>query len=123
MKTKLQAIWEQSLDHSDCLELQKPLLFPFLISSYLTLTPHVQAQGFFVDLRDSGQTYRLKGLFMGTDLAGMLEASDCEAVDIVFPFLGAVVDDCCGLNENCYQTTAVLSEFKLDCSSEAARSV
>lgn len=53
--------------------------------------------GLHVDFLKSPVNGRLFGLFTWTSLMGMLEAADFNIVDMVSPFLGAIIEDCCGL--------------------------
>lgn len=42
---------------------------------------------------------RLNGFFTETGIVGMLEAKEYDSVDMVSPFLGAIIDACCGLTD------------------------
>lgn len=52
-----------------------------------------------MDFRNDGQSNHLKDVFKKTSIAGRLEASANEIVDVVFPFLEAIVEALCDSNE------------------------
>ena len=52
--------------------------------------------GIVVDFSKGKHEGRLSGLFSDNGLIGMLEASDYKDIENVSPFLGAIVDRCCG---------------------------
>ena len=47
----------------------------------------------------------LSGFFTDSGILGMLEASDLDRIDEVSPFLGAIIDRCCGETKNAPVTT------------------
>lgn len=49
--------------------------------------------GIWVDFKKPGKSNRFTGLFTETGMTGMLEAADFDSVDMVSPFLGAIVDE------------------------------
>lgn len=53
--------------------------------------------GFNVDLSKAGNSNRLTGLLDENELPGILQASDFDAADNVFSFLGALANSMCGL--------------------------
>lgn len=71
------------------------ILNRFLSHAYTALI----CSGLCVEFRKPGKTNHLNGLFTENGLDGILKASGCDAVDTVFPFLGAIFDACCGSNE------------------------
>lgn len=55
-------------------------------------------------------TSQLNELFTETDLAGMLQAFDCDTIETVLPFIGAMVDECCN-----FLTTAEIMKVFAKC--------
>ena len=53
---------------------------------------------------------KLDGFFTEDGIRGMLEGKDYKAVDMVFPFVGAFIDMCCGDEESC-PITKISSQY------------
>lgn len=49
-----------------------------------------------VDLSKAGNAQRQAGFFADTGIIRMLEAAEYDDVDKVSPFLGTIMDRCCG---------------------------
>lgn len=49
---------------------------------------------------ETGLNSRLNGLFAESGLIGMLETTDYEAIEVAFPYYGAIVDKFCGLDKS-----------------------
>ena len=56
--------------------------------------------GIHVDYSKGVVGPRLNGFFTENGIIGMLEGKDYEAMDIVSPFLGAILDMCWGEQDN-----------------------
>ena len=59
-----------------------------------------KGHGIHVDYSKGVVGPRLNGFFTENGIIGMLEGKDYEAMDIVSPFLGAILDMCCGEQDN-----------------------
>lgn len=53
--------------------------------------------GLHVDFSSGESGLRLSGFFTEHGIVGMLEAKDYDVMDMVSPFIGAIIDRCCGL--------------------------
>lgn len=72
--------------------------------------------GLYVDFSKGVFTDRLSVLFTDTGIICMLEGRDFEAIDMNSPFLGAIVDICCGTKKEatvtkCFILYMYLVEF------------
>lgn len=54
------------------------------------------ARGLRVAFGSAEKGRRYNGFFKSDGIVGMLEAKDFQALDMVFPFIGAYIDRCCG---------------------------
>lgn len=55
--------------------------------------------GLHVDFSKGDHANRLNGFFTETGVVGMIEGKDYDNLDMVFPFVGAIIDRCCGLSD------------------------
>lgn len=72
-------------------------VFQIYTTFWLILKKRRLGRGIWLEFWESDETNYLNGVWSDTDLTGMLEASDSDAVDLVLPFISAIVDDCCKL--------------------------
>lgn len=69
--------------------------------------------GLHVDFSKGETAGRLSGFFTETGVVGMLEAQNFDTLDMVAPFLGAVVDTCCGTEEKAPVTNTYVAYSEL----------
>lgn len=60
--------------------------------------------GIRMDFTKPRLSNRLNGLCTESELAGVLDVSDYNSVDISIPFFGANVDDCCSVEKSADKT-------------------
>lgn len=83
-----------------------------ILNSFLSNVEHISVgYDLHVDFSKHSCSGTISGLFTDSGIAGMLEASDLKSVDMVSPFLGAIIDRCCGEVEGA-PITKVFTQFK-----------
>lgn len=68
------------------------------------------ARGFRTSFGSESKGGRYNGFFKNNGVVGMLEAKDYQALDMVFPFIGAYIDRCCGEIESS-PTTRIFTKY------------